>query len=703
MTGKNAFARQFRIQGTSIMHTGRIALLLILFALKPPAAQGQERRAFLSSLAATRYTPLLTAYAAAADRNDLSDDIAYRLMWRDSEHGIEFASSRAGSLGASFQKEGAFRRNIKDMHAEPVITLSYPDMVQYSYYPFQDIRADATHIVTGTSSSLYELVLKNEGRRQAEFDLILHITSPGGQFTGIRASPDSAFLLFEHMDPADACRHEAGSAGQAIRNATAFLYPPDSIRFFSEPDRPFSTQIQATAARATVLAAFFHIEVAAGSKASVRAARCSDRSESGDNLLKAAGSLLQEPVSTFATSNEIRCAGLLSTMFDTPDHELLFWSGMNLVRQCQLQPERRGGRSNYVSTREPRPECGRDGQNLDDAIALTAVALCEPEAAMDALRVFRDEQRKDGFVPAAIRYPGRNASAAPQESEPALPIYAWLCERLHSATWVRSFLEEMYESSRAFHEYFTAARDRDKDGLCEWQRGDRFLTGPMPWEAQPESDAVEALDLNCLLVMDAKALAKMAERLGRSAEAADWLRRADKRSALINAHLWDEETGFYYDADRQDNDFTLRKRHDLKRRGIAGFLPLTAGIASDKQALLLLTHLLDTSRFWRRNGIPSMAADDPAFDGNSEARGAVAVHLNYLVALGLRDAGFIREAQALTRRLARAMIENLQSEHMLPECHGADSSTGGIRRFGIRAGVISKMIWDMKNTARKTP
>jgi glycogen debranching enzyme len=98
-----------------------------------------------------------------------------------------------------------------------------------------------------------------------------------------------------------------------------------------------------------------------------------------------------------------------------------------------------------------------------------------------------------------------------------------------------------------------------------------------------------------------------------------------------------------------------------------------------------------------------LAADDPAFDGNSETRGAVAVHQNYLVAMGLRDAGFVREAQALTRRLARAMIEKLQSDHMLSECHGPDSTAGGIRRFGIRAGVISKMIWDMKNTSGRTP
>ena len=68
---------------------------------------------------------------------------------------------------------------------------------------------------------------------------------------------------------------------------------------------------------------------------------------------------------------------------------------------------------------------------------------------------------------------------------------------------------------------------------------------------------VEALDLNCMLVRERRALGDMAEELGETESAVRWRRRADELSARINAAMWDPQTRFYYNVDRATNGFTV--------------------------------------------------------------------------------------------------------------------------------------------------
>ena len=72
----------------------------------------------------------------------------------------------------------------------------------------------------------------------------------------------------------------------------------------------------------------------------------------------------------------------------------------------------------------------------------------------------------------------------------------------------------------------------------------------------------------------------------------------------------------------------------------AGFLPLFAGLADNDQAGQMAEEL----ERWRRHArylVPSLAPDHPLFEPQRYWRGPVWSIVNYMIALGLRDYGFI--------------------------------------------------------------
>jgi len=116
------------------------------------------------------------------------------------------------------------------------------------------------------------------------------------------------------------------------------------------------------------------------------------------------------------------------------------------------------------------------------------------------------------------------------------------------------------------------------------------------------------VDYNCYLHALREVIIQAATLLGDQRVDADALRRRNARLAeAINAYLWDEEDGFYYDAHPQT----------LERSGIkciAGFAPLYAGLASGAQAARLVEHLTNPDEFGTPYPCPSIAINTPEID-----------------------------------------------------------------------------------------
>lgn len=122
----------------------------------------------------------------------------------------------------------------------------------------------------------------------------------------------------------------------------------------------------------------------------------------------------------------------------------------------------------------------------------------------------------------------------------------------------------MYESSKAFYNFYVSNRDSDNDGLCEWG-GHAVLESVRDalvavWDEVGWPANFEGVDLNSMLVSEAKALEAMAEELGLSEEASAWRKDHQDRAKLINETFWDEEEGFYFNVDKKTTTSPLKMK-----------------------------------------------------------------------------------------------------------------------------------------------
>lgn len=395
--------------------------------------------------------------------------------------------------------------------------------------------------------------------------------------------------------------------------------------------------------------------------------------------------------------------GEINRMANFKDSEwnLLFMSANNLMRQVFYPPEGESSYNYYVFSREPVWGWGHGGQVFHESITMLSYALIDPESAMNSQRVYSERQYPNGYINyrtgsylnEIIEYNGELTSSA--------PWYSWLNWEIYKITGDRDFLEEMYDSSKRFYEFFIETRDKDGDGLLEWG-GHAVLESVRDalvavWDEVGWPSNFEGLDINSMMVMEAKALESMALELGLQEEADRWRKDHKKRTELINKYMWDDITGFYYNVDRETNTFTHKEKNDLKRQEIIGFLPLWAGIASEEQADRLVESLTDPEKFWRRYGIPTLAADDPYYNPKGYWNGPVWVQWNYLIVRGLLDYGYEKEAREIVDRVTSVMIKQLKDNHNLWEFYSPDHNWGGYHKTYIWAGIINRMMLDVKH------
>jgi len=86
--------------------------------------------------------------------------------------------------------------------------------------------------------------------------------------------------------------------------------------------------------------------------------------------------------------------------------------------------------------------------------------------------------------------------------------------------------------------------------------------------------------------------------------------------------------------------------------------PLLCGCLEKEKAERLVSHLFEEKEFWTEFPVPSVAADEPAFNPDQMWRGPAWVNVNYLLVEGLTRSGFPVEAQRL-RKITLERLMNL--------------------------------------------
>nr|MCU0494155.1 alpha,alpha-trehalase [Chloroflexaceae bacterium] len=155
---------------------------------------------------------------------------------------------------------------------------------------------------------------------------------------------------------------------------------------------------------------------------------------------------------------------------------------------------------------------------------------------------------------------------------------------------------------------------------------------------------------NCLLVNYARVLAWMATQLGRTAEAADWNRRADERTELIQRYCWNDEAGFLF-------EYNFVTQRQVPVWSLCAYWAMWAGATTPAQNARLVQHL---ARFAQPHGLALTDRDygspHPEFTWVQWSYPAGWPPFHLMVVEALDRAGYPAEAAGVARRYLGLML-----------------------------------------------
>jgi putative isomerase len=328
--------------------------------------------------------------------------------------------------------------------------------------------------------------------------------------------------------------------------------------------------------------------------------------------------------------------------------------------------------------------------------------------AINGLKMFLSDQRPDGFISRRIlqKLPQNNlskdelfAEEGKEHCKPFLFQTALFIGRTRgNLDWLAA---GDYQALKRYLQHWFKAWDKDGNGLCEWSSAphsgsDTQLERIGPWGSR----YCEGTDLNCIIFRECQAAASIAKALGLEEDAAYFSSEAQRRGLLIQQMLWDEKDGFFYDHD-------VRTGKPIKVKSAAGFIPLWAGIATDRQARILVErHLRNAAEFRTPFPIPSYARSEPSYTqyyqptpgaelvyglgpGHSNWCGGMWPHWNYMIVHGLMDYGFVEEAKLIAHQLQEAV----SAKEGLYEWYDAETGKGqGMNPFWAGATIVGALL-----------
>lgn len=246
--------------------------------------------------------------------------------------------------------------------------------------------------------------------------------------------------------------------------------------------------------------------------------------------------------------------------------------------------------------------------------AVTA-ALIDPQLGADQLRfLFSDRwQQPDGHLPCAEWV----------MDDECPPVFAWAAWRVYQAGAGRDFLAEVYPGLQRLYDYWWRDLAVEPDGL--------FTGGFLGMDNLPRALGRAQADASGWMAFFARHMALIADELG-LADGPAYRADLERIAAAVNANLWSEANGFYFDQEARPGSL-------LPTPSYSGLIPLLAGIVPPDRTARVLDSLRDPARFLSPHGIRSVSAASLIYEPgyadargvNSNWRGPIWLPINYLL------------------------------------------------------------------------
>lgn len=160
----------------------------------------------------------------------------------------------------------------------------------------------------------------------------------------------------------------------------------------------------------------------------------------------------------------------------------------------------------------------------------------------------------------------------------------------------------------------------------------------------------ESVDLNAYLYAEKGFLKDMANVLGYQYDAAKYEKEADTLQKYINEKMFDEETGFYYDL-QTNQDGSVKKLLVNRGAGTEGWIPLWARAATEEHAERVVESMMSSGKFNTNLPFPTSSKDNEKYNPNKYWRGPVWLDQALFGVEALVNYGYEDEAKQMTTKL----------------------------------------------------
>jgi len=218
------------------------------------------------------------------------------------------------------------------------------------------------------------------------------------------------------------------------------------------------------------------------------------------------------------------------------------------------------------------------------------------------------------------------------------------------------------------------------------------------------------VDTNLQALLNDRLILAMAVELGREEDVAAEAAEHAALAPWVNQHLWDDETKFYHDLNRDQTRVT-----DVKT--IGAYWALLAGIVPRERLPAFVAHLESESEFKRVHRVPSLSADTAGYDPDGGLwLGGVWPPTNYMVLRGLTENGYDDLAYNIAENHYFHVLDEYADTGSLFEHHAPDAPGQGRGRkdfvgwtgitpiavlfeyiFGLRPEPwLGRLVWDVR-------
>jgi hypothetical protein len=217
-------------------------------------------------------------------------------------------------------------------------------------------------------------------------------------------------------------------------------------------------------------------------------------------------------------------------------------------------------------------------------------------------------QQEDGLVPGVINF---DAAGKPswKSFKGFPPLWPVCVDAYVETTGDTAFLAECLSALVRQIGWFEAKRSVSSGGFYyldilqdTWESG---MDEGIRYDPRPKG-ASACIDACSHLYLTYDHATRWSKTLGQSGSA--WQEKATQLRQFIQQELWDNDTGFFYDA------WTVR-RADARHLAFEGMWPVVTGAATNEQARRVIDeHLLNPKEYFTPHPIATVAISDPKFE-----------------------------------------------------------------------------------------